>query len=127
MTEHIIRLRGGWTRALSETETRLSLPSHTLRPLASGFVLTRPFHAPRGLGPEETVLLRIDQAPGLERIRLDGLVIFEASGANDPPRELDVTAALTRHCVLVLEVGGGDWTAPADGWGHVALVIRAEG
>jgi hypothetical protein len=127
MTEHIIRLRGGWTRALSEIQTRLSLPCHTLQPIACGFVLTRPFHAPRGLESGETVLLRVEQVPGLERIRLDGRVIFETADANEPPQELDVTGALTGRCVLVLEVGGSEWTAPADGWGHVALVIRGEG
>jgi hypothetical protein len=127
MNEHVIRLRGGWTCAPSEGETRLSLPSGTLRPLATGFVLTRPFQAPRRLAPEETVRLRIEHTPGLDRIRLDGRVIFEAVDANEPPKELDVTGALTGRCVLVLEVGGGDWTAPVEGWGHVALVIRGEG
>jgi len=125
MTEHFIRLRGGWTLTLADGETRHALPSTTLRSQPSGFVLTRPFHAPSGLGPGDTVALRMEQVPGVRRIRLNGRLIFESSAMSELPAELDVTGMLVGRCVLVLEVGGSDWNAPAEGWGHVAVVIRA--
>lgn len=131
MTEHIIKLRGGWSitgiGSDQEPEARLTLPSNSLRPRSAGYVLRRPFHAPRSLDPGESVWLRIQNVPGVCRIVLNDRVLHEGPIADRLPREFHVTADMTGRCLLTLELGGGEWIGPAEGWGHVALLIRARG
>jgi hypothetical protein len=126
MNEHMIRLRGGWTLKSPEGETRQSLPYTELPVEPAGFVLLRPFNAPKGLSPRETVSLRVESVPGVERILLNERVILDGKIADLARREIDVTSVLTGRCLLALEVGGGIRQTTTEGWGHVALVIRSD-
>jgi hypothetical protein len=129
MTEHLIRLRGGWSFQLDDPARQqparsCTLPTTALESGPSGLILRRSFHAPGPLDPGERVSLRVANVPGVRRVILNDRVLVDETVDDVQPREFDVTAQMTGRCLLILEVREAGWTSPADGWGHVALAIR---
>lgn len=130
MTEHRIRLRGGWEcRAAGSPEIdakRLSLPVRWAHDEPRRLILTRRFGRP-ALDPlRQVLLLQMDQVQGILSLLLNGQRValtsaeftnYEIELPNLPERnlltvELDASACGSRP-------GGADRE-----WGMISLVIR---
>jgi hypothetical protein len=130
LTEHLIRLRGGWTSraagAPDSEERRLDLPVGG-GPLGPGrLILTRRFGRPPLTGERQFWLLRMDKVAGIRSATLNGQPLVLASGGATQ-YEISLPGLAERN-VLVLEIETGEIGArPRDAeleWGLIALVVR---
>lgn len=135
MTEHLIRLRGGWLRVdpdaspdAPESGRRVTLP-FTRPDTPSGRVrLVRSFGPPPFDPARETLAVRLARVAGLASVRLNGPTIARPA-AGTIALEVPLAGPLPRRNLLVLDVDF-DAARPAPGpepspetWGEVALVI----
>lgn len=123
MSDHRIRLRGGWEMLEPDepkSPPRLVTLPIALEPRSTGrLVFVRRFGRPAHDPAQQQVALVLERVPGLARIRLNG---------RDRPllpidRFVLENLELAERNVLVLEVEPETTGAPRDDWGHVALVV----
>jgi len=130
VTEHRIRLRGGWgccAAGLPQAdEQRVTLPIRW-RPDGPGRLrLTRRFGRPPFEPEREVLVLRLDQVAGIYSILLNGQPVARVS----PDRsqyEIQLEHGRDRNLLeLELEppLAGVDAAGPRAEWGLIALVIR---
>lgn len=122
MSEHAIRLRGGWEWRGEAGSGRVALPMQPDMMLPLPIELIRRFQAP-DCPDGETVWLRLDRVRGLTGIHLNGVCLSykpDQQGAILFP----LNALRPGGNELVLAVGPGDWVRSAERWGEVALVIQ---
>lgn len=127
MREHWIQLRGGWERhdpsARPGRVQRVSLPIEWPPGPPGRVRLIRRFGCPPIDPARESLVLRLENVPGLVAVRFNDRPV-------EPPAEAGATLCLDpvlSRNELVLEVdpdlaarGGGT----AGAWGRVALVVR---
>jgi hypothetical protein len=131
VTEHRIRLRGGWTcRAAGSPECedrRLVLPVRWSCDLPRRLVLTRRFGRPPLDQDRLVILLQMDQVEGILSLVLNGRPIALTGGA--PCRYEIELPDLAERNVLALEVEVPEAEPiPAEQrkeWGVIALAIRS--
>jgi hypothetical protein len=140
MSEHRIRLRGGWNclpdpslvRDEGEASGRdghaVTLPHPGPWPVGPGgrVHLTRSFGPPRFDPASESLSLHLERVAGLLSVRLNGREIARPGRGTDALR-LPIDDPLSRRnlLTLVLDVSGtGSVPAP---WGEIALVISTRG
>jgi hypothetical protein len=132
MSEHRIRLRGGWeARALDglpPVVERLTLPVRWEFDRPRRLRLSRRFQRPPLAEPSQLVLL-LEQVPGIVWLELNGETPVGVS-----PEQTRYEVPLDRLAErnqLVLEVETPRWSDRASGdapeWGWIALVIRTAG
>ena len=127
MSEHRIRLRGGWeccTCAVPEAPPkRLNLPIRWRAEHPKRVRLTRRFGSPPFDPFHQRLVLELEQVAGIDSLSLNGQPIAEIS----PERtryEIPLDGAPERN-TLVMELetsAAGRGAAPE--WGLIALVIR---
>ena len=128
MTEHRIRLRGGWEcipiDSTASAAYRLALPTRWKPEGPSRLRLIRRFNQPRTEAGTE-VVLRMEQVPGIRLLQLNG----QPTPLGSPDRsefEIALDSSAARH-QLILEIEPptpDDSVTGAPEWGVVALVIR---
>jgi hypothetical protein len=131
VTEHRIRLRGGWTcRAAGSPECeerRLVLPVRWSCELPRRLVLIRRFGRPPVDEDRQIFLLQLDQVEGILSLVLNDRPIALTAGAACR-YEIEVPALAERN-VLVLEIelpeAGCDPGDNREEWGMIALVVRS--
>jgi hypothetical protein len=142
MTNHRIRLRGPWEvqwlDALSaqhagsgqpQQSERVHLPAEWEQLIAgrSGRVrLTRRFHKPSGLEPEEEVALVFDDLPVLATISLNAEQVGQLAGRTAAER-IVVTERLQSVNTLEIELeinSASEAASCVTPWGQVAIEIR---
>jgi hypothetical protein len=129
MSEHRIRLRGGWL--LRETAPQVATPRRITLPLpgfasdAGGIVLFRSFQRPPLDPARESLWLRLDDVPGLRSVALNNRRI-----ALVPPGVSSLLVPLGDDLLARNElrldvdpVASRDTSEPDAPWGEVALVI----
>jgi hypothetical protein len=124
MSVHRINLRGPWklehgtVAASSAQKVRLPAEWHDLFRGSSGLVrLTRTFHRPTNLGPEEEVDLIFEQWPGGWTISLNQRPIAEFRDSSvEKPQRITVTALLQPANALSAETQLDD--RPGQRTGH---------
>jgi hypothetical protein len=130
VTEHRIRLRGGWgCRAAGSPESEerwLNLPVRWGPEYGRRLILTRRFGRPPLGRASQVLLLQMDQVEGILSLTLNGQPI---SGVSPETSRYQVPLeGLSERNVLVVEVetpklganpGGGSGE-----WGMIALVVR---
>jgi hypothetical protein len=138
MTQHLIRLRGGWFRVDPEWMPDPSAPPAGDRvtlpltwPDAPGWRgrvrLVRSFGPPPVDPARESLSLRLDQVGGLVSAQLNGREIARPAPGTRA-LEIPLSEALPRRNLLILDVdvpAAGGPRAPHAPWGEVALVISA--
>jgi hypothetical protein len=132
MTVHRIRLRGPW---LLEPTAATQMPARTVRlPLRWGELvefgarrvrLSRRFHCPTNLGPNDQVSLGVNELPEGALVCLNGASLgpqtCHAAGESVFP-----TARLEPNNLLTVEFDVGPRSAAVDeAWGEVALMISS--
>ena len=129
MTEHRIRLRGGWECSpieAPESETsRLTLPTRWESGASRRLRLIRRFQQP-ALEPGSEMILHMDQVPGIRRLQIDGRCTPQIS-ADQSQYEIALDRSKTRRkLVLEIETPASDpsMTEPQD-WGFISLIIRS--
>src|SRR4051794_27649978 len=130
MSEHWIRLRGGW-RCLPSPDNPsaaypITLPTRWAPGQAGRLRLVRQFGLPAIDRRRERVALRIAEVPGVVAIRLNGRPIDLPGGDGRDVLELGEDQLRPRN-ELVLEVDPDRAAARQPGqpeWGHVALLVR---
>lgn len=127
MTEHPIRLRGGWE--LREPSgghpERLTLPLVGFPRSTTPVRLYRSFHVPAVDPAREELWLRLEAVPGLAEVRFNGRALPRPhAGALVEHLRLDLDAAVpaTNELMLRVDVAPEPLDPP---WGIVALVIRS--
>jgi hypothetical protein len=132
VSEHRIRLRGGWECCASAPRTdvaerRLNLPIRWSQEDPLRLRLTRRFGRPAFDPSCQKLVLELDQVAGIDSLFLNGQPIAAVS----PERthyEIALDRALERN-TLVLEIqrpaAGQGEPATAPEWGVIALVIRS--
>lgn len=129
MSEHWIRLRGGWTAdrgPSAESGGWLTLPMTRPPWPDAPRAVRRSFQTPPLDRDREELWLVIAAMPGLRSIRLNGQpLLAEASG--NTSREIPLPAHLSGRCLLELELEEALSHSEAGEWGQVALVIRGHG
>jgi hypothetical protein len=132
VSEHQIKLRGGWLcRAAGSPESAaqpLSLPTRWSPETPRHLLLVRRFGRPRLQDEGHTLLLRLDQVPGIQSLTLNGRRLeHPAAGASSCEITLD---ALIERNTLVLDVETPppppESTSNAPEWGFISLLIRPE-
>ena len=129
MSEHLIRLRGGWERlepGERSPATRVTLPLLGF-PEGPGRVrLSRWFQAPRLEPGRETLWLRLDAVAGLIAVVLNDSEIAHGPFPTSPVLvRLSENLSTRNRIVLEVESPQQRDPAPADfRWGEVALVVR---
>lgn len=130
MTEHLIRLRGGWEPGGPSANDlkrpfRLPLRDFPEGPAADARIVRR-FQTPRLEPASDTLWLRLDAVPGLISVVLNDREIARRPFPEGPlliPLGEDLPAR--NRLILVVEVLPPDRAPPPDFlWGDVALVIR---
>jgi hypothetical protein len=130
MSDHWIRLRGGWR---ADRETPAGPPGWVALPLPQPpwpdppAALRRAFHAPPIDADREAVWLRLERTAGLRAVRLNGATLV--AGTTGPGViAVRLPVDLPARSLLELEPEP-DFAPPADAgeWGRVALVIRDAG
>ena len=131
MSDHLIRLRGGWecrAAGLPESEgRRLTLPVRWGQDSPRRVVLTRRFGRPPLETAGQALLLRMDQVEGLFSLSLNGRPIALESVLGSR-HEIELGELSDRN-LLVLEVETPAFEAGAGGsrreWGNIAIVVRS--
>jgi hypothetical protein len=131
MSEHWIRLRGGWEAVDLDDPlalcVRMNLPVFWTGEKTRRLRLRRRFGRPALDRQDESLWLRIDRATGLYRLTLNGCELPIAAGTSGPI-EIPLRTISDRN-ELVLEVcyqpSAMASEARAGGWGEIALLIRA--
>jgi hypothetical protein len=128
VTEHRIRLRGGWEcipiDGPASEAFRLTLPTRWEAEGPRRLRLIRRFSQPRTEAGTE-VVLQMEQVPGIRRLQIDG----QSTPPGSPERsefELALDGSAARH-LLILEIETpipDDPVTAAPEWGVIALVIR---
>jgi hypothetical protein len=138
MTVHRIRLRGPWllepdtrneTGARAQTETRtvrLPAPRNELVDAGAGRIrLSRRFHCPTNLGPDDRVSIVVHDLPDGADVHLNGTRL----GRHAPDIAADSVFATSRlEPTNLLSVEFDAATIPMTGderWGEVALLISS--
>ena len=128
MTEHIIRLRGGWEtdHPLEGHPARfLTLRLKHPRPLPSPIELIRRFSSPRIELDREVVILKFEDVEGLEFVRLNDRTL-DLPDEIDSDFVLELEEPLRPRNELRLGVRWPDNLSQASKdteWGNIALVI----
>ena len=125
MSEHLIRLRGGWEFHMGESVRRLALPLTWPPGLVSRVRLVRPFNRPPIDLQSERLGLRLDDVRGLLAVRLNGRELARPAPGTSM-LELPLDEPLPARNVLELDVAPETTVEPA-AWGRIALVIRPRG
>ena len=128
MTEHVIRLRGGWECHSGHCEdavTRITLPVCWPLGFPSRVRLTRSFQRPNVDQEREAISLRLEDVTGLAELKLNGspVPLPDRRSCLEIPLEHELPARnrLALEVELApLERDGTGATAP---WGSIALVI----
>lgn len=127
MSEHWIRLRGGW---IADRGHHTDPPAWLTLPLpqppwpGAPQALRRHFQAPPLDAERESLWLVVAQTSGLRAVRLNGdLVLAPAPGADS--HEIALPLPLPRRSLLELELSEEAPGPSPVAWGHVALVIRS--
>lgn len=126
MSEHWIRLRGGWTADRGDSNSPagwLTLPLSRSPWPDPPRTLRRHFQAPLIDPQREAVWLVLAAMPGRREIRLNGEPL-DATPGDSMAVEIPLPAPLPHRCRLEIELMADDPGPSADEWGHVALVIR---
>lgn len=128
MTEHRIRLRGGWECIPLDSSAseayRLTLPTHWKSDGPRRLRLIRRFSQPF-LEAGARAVLQMEQVPGICRLQLDG----QSTPHGSPDRaeyEIALDGSAARH-QLIMEIEPPTPDDPVTGaqeWGVVAVVIR---
>lgn len=125
MPGHPIRLRAAWERRdparPDAPPDRVDLPLAVADIPRVPFRLERRFGLPR-LGPGETILLVLEDVPGLVAVTLNGQPLARP-GPGTSALHLDPGPALQPRNVLVLDVDPSSWHAPPAAWGRIALEV----
>jgi hypothetical protein len=130
LTEHRIRLRGGWTcrpAGSAEAEERpLHLPVRWSCGGARRLVLTRRFGRPPLDRGRQILLLQMERVRGIRALVLNGQHI--APGAVENSRfEIEIPDLADRN-VLILEIElheqGPSGSGSSEEWGVIALIVR---
>ncbi|SIO59749.1 hypothetical protein SAMN05444166_6159 [Singulisphaera sp. GP187] len=130
MSEHWIRLRGGWEWQTGSADAPIKRP--VALPIAwpadqpSPVRLRRRFGCPPIDPRHESVSLRLEQVPGLLAVELNGHTL-------DGPLDESMTVPLgpgslgplLAKNVLILEVDPVRATRPGETWGQIALIVDA--
>ncbi len=128
MSEHWIRLRGGWVADQGDSADSagwLTLPLAAPPWPDAPRAVRRSFQTPSIDHQREGLWLVIAEMPGIREIRLNGEPIPPDASGNSP-REIRLPGHLPRRCLLELELVER-FPGPSTGdWGHVALVIRED-
>lgn len=129
MSEHWIRLRGGW---IAERGDRVEEAGWWTLPLIRApwpdapRAVRRSFQTPPIDREREGLWLVIAAMPGIRSIRLNGdSILRDASGR--PSHEIRLPNHPPRRCLLELELEEMVSGLEAGEWGQVALVIRGIG
>jgi len=130
VTEHRIRLRGGWgccAAGLPESdEQRVTLPIRWSPDGLGRMRLTRRFGRPPFDPDRQVLILRLDQVAGIQSIVLNGQPIAGVCPEMSL-HELQINHARDRN-LLVLEMEpplpGMESAGASAEWGIVALVVR---
>jgi hypothetical protein len=132
MSEHRIRLRGPWLlepTSSPETPARaVRLPIRWGELVESGATrvrLSRRFHSPTNLGPEDQVSVVVNELPQGALVCLNGASLGPHAGraAED---SVFPTPRLQPNNLLTVEFDVGTRSAASDGaWGEVALLISS--
>jgi hypothetical protein len=128
MSEHWIRLRGGWR---ADRDAAAGPPGWLALPLAQPpwpdppATLSRHFQAPPIDPVRERVTLVIDATPGLAAVRLNGRDLGPPDAMGT--LRVDLPADLPTRNLLELEPARDPPPGHAGAWGRVALVIRPIG
>ncbi len=124
MSEHLIRLRGGWEvidpGAGDGPSRRLELPLRGSPDPGRYVRLIRRFGRPPIAAPRQSVWLRIARAPGLTGIKLNGSMI-PLEGKGSQPEEIPMQGLRPRN-ELEIEVPPLAQGHPE--WGEFTIVIR---
>jgi hypothetical protein len=129
VTEHRIRLRGGWEClpiGSPESETyRLTLPTRWSLDSPASLRIIRRFNQPP-LESGDELVLRMEQVPGIRRLDLDGQRMIQGS-PHQSVYELALNPSVDRHqLILEIETPTPDHAATeVPDWGAIALVIRS--
>lgn len=129
MTDHPIRLRGGWELLHSAADgkpERVTLPLDRRPPDWGRTRLVRRFQTPTYHVQAESLWLRLESLPGLRSASLNGRSIAVSPGI-DEPTMVPIGAACEARNVLILEVDPSSMTAnaPEGPWGLITLIIRS--
>jgi hypothetical protein len=130
ISEHRIRLRGGWechpASGDDEPTRRVTLPFVWPADASRTVRLVRPFNRPPIDPARESLVLELDQVEGLAALLLNDRELAR------PPRGtsrvvISLDGPLPARNELVLEVEPPAVGNPGSTWGMVALVIRPAG
>jgi hypothetical protein len=126
MTEHLIRLRGGWEWHApgDDPERRVTLPMIWPTGLAARVHLRRSFQRPPLDPAREALALRLESITGLVVVRLNSRELVRP-GPGVSVLCLPLDDPLPPRNVLDLEIDPPE--AGAEPWGTIALVISARG
>jgi hypothetical protein len=128
VTEHHIRLRGGWEcvpcGGPAIARNRLTLPTRWLAREPCRLRLIRRFHRPPA-GAVSRIFLRLENVPGIHSLMINGQTL---AGISPDLARYDIPLdELTDRNVLEIEIETPAPGASSDGhepaWGEVALVI----
>jgi hypothetical protein len=126
MSEHLIRLRGGWEwHAPGDGPAqRVALPMIWPAGLTTHVRLLRSFQRPPLDPAREALALRLESISGLVVVRLNGRALAHPEpGVSALSLPLDDPLPPRN----VLELEAGPLTESAEPWGTIALVITARG
>ncbi len=126
MTEHMIRLRGGWTLLGRETEdrpTKLTLPLTSFPGRPGNLVFSRFFQRPPLANPGQTLWLQLESVPGLKSITINRQELARTN-PEAPIERLFLGNDLPDRNQLVLSVDSN--VRLQERWGCIALVIQDE-
>ncbi len=124
MAEHLIRLRAGWEGRVGLGEPqRVDLPTCWPEDLREPVRLARRFGSPRVDPGCESLVLRLEQVAGLQRVWLNGQRL---SGSTREPARLEIPLPVPLPPRNLLELEAEPYTGVSEDevWGTIALVIR---
>jgi hypothetical protein len=129
ISEHVIKLRGGWEwhdPAEASGLRRATLPLDEFPAAPGRFRLVRHFQTPPLDPHSESLLLRLEHVPGLVSVSFNGVNLpTEPSGV--APIWLRLEGTLARRNTLSLEIepsAFSTFSSVATSWGIISLVIR---
>jgi hypothetical protein len=129
VTEHRIRLRGGWECIPLDSSApesyRLTLPTRWKSDGPRRLRLIRRFNQPP-LEAGARVVLQMERVPGIRRLQING----QSTPHGSPDRseyEIALDASAARHQIIMeIETPTPDEPRTGDSeWGVIALVIRS--